>query len=127
MEAPMRLRVSATIATASLLSLFLAAPLSAQTVTFRPYIEPGDNGPFGPKDQMIVTWQTDESHPLPSAYTVQFGKSSNQLDSATVNARVVDNYLAADPQFAALTLPFRYGAHSNYTAVLSNLDYDRTY
>src|SRR5215813_10597646 len=123
----MRLRASASIATACLFSLFLAAPLCAQTVTFRPYIEPGDNGPFGAKDQMVVTWQTDESHPLPSAYTVQFGKSSTQLESASVDARVVDNYLSVDPQFAALTLPFRYGAHSNYTAVLSNLDYDRTY
>jgi len=123
----MRLRASASIATACLFSLFLAAPLCAQTVTFRPYIEPGDNGPFGAKDQMVVTWQTDESHPLPSAYTVQFGKSPTQLESATVDARVVDNYLSVDPQFAGLTLPFRYGAHSNYTAVLRNLEYDRTY
>src|SRR5215467_1625698 len=108
MEAPMRLRASIPIAIASLISLFAAAPLAAQTVSFRPYIEPGDNGPFGAKDQMVVTWQTDESHPLPSAYTVQFGKSASHLESATVNARVVDNYLSVDPQFAALTLPFRY-------------------
>src|SRR5215471_1093977 len=123
----MRLRASTSIATVSLLSLFLAAPINAQTVTFRPYIEPGDNGPFGAKDQMVVTWQTDESHPVPSAYTVQFGKTLTQLESATVNARVVDNYLSADPQFSALVLPFRYGAHSNYTAVLRNLDYDSAY
>ena len=123
----MRLCASTSMATASLFSLFLAAPLGAQTVTFRPYIEPGDNGPFGAKDQMVVTWQTDESHPLPSAYTVQFGKSPTRLESATVDARVVDNYLSADPQFSALVLPFRYGAHSNYTAVLRNLQYDRTY
>ena len=123
----MRLRASIPTAIASLLSLFIAAPLAAQTVTFRPYIEPGDNGPFGAKAQMVVTWQTDESHPLPSAYTVQFGKSLAHLDSVMVNARVVDNYLSADPQFSGLTLPFRYGAHSNYTAVLGNLDYDRTY
>jgi hypothetical protein len=123
----MRLRASISIATASLLSLFLTASLCAQTVTFRPYIEPGDNGAFGAKDQMVVTWQTDESHPLPSAYTVQFGESPARLESATVDARVVDNYLSADPQFSALVLPFRYGAHSNYTAVLRNLQYDRTY
>src|SRR5215475_4273321 len=123
----MKLRASTSIATASLLSLLLATPLAAQTVTFRPYIEPGDNGPFGARDQMVVTWQTDESHPLPSAYTVQFGKSSTQLESAPVNARVVDNYLSADPQFSGLVLPFRYGAHSNYTAVLQGLEYDTTY
>ena len=58
----MRLRASVSIATASLLSLFLAASLCAQTVTFRPYIEPGDNGPFGAKDQMVVTWQTDDGN-----------------------------------------------------------------
>src|SRR5215471_21634290 len=109
--------------------LFVASvgSLSAQTVTFFPYIEPGDNGPFGPKDQMIVTWQTNESSPVTSAYSVQFGKSLTTLQNAAVNARVVDNYLASDPQFSALVLPFAYGAHSNYTAVLQGLDYDTTY
>jgi len=43
-------------------------------VTYLPYIQPGDNGPFGAKDQMIVTWQTNESSPVTSAYSVQFGK-----------------------------------------------------
>src|SRR5215831_3728240 len=112
---------------AVLLLLLCAAPVGAQTVTFRPYIQPGDNGPFGPTDQMVVVWQTDEANPTTSAYAVQFGTSLGSLVSAPVNARVVDNYLAADPQFSSLTLPFRYGAHSNYTAVLSDLSYDATY
>ena len=123
----MRLRASTTIATVFLLLLFSVAPLRAQTVTFRPYIQPGDNGPFGIKDQMVVTWQTDESHPSSSAYTVQFGESMTHLESAAVSARIVDNYLSADPQFASVSLPFKYGAHSNYTAVLSDLEYDRIY
>src|SRR5262245_6620724 len=104
-----------------------AVPLAAQTVTFRPDIMPGDNGPFGEKDQMIDTWQTNESHPALTPYSVQYGRSLDALMQALVNARVVDNYLAADPQFSALTLPFKYGAHSNYTAVLSNLNYNTTY
>jgi hypothetical protein len=109
------------------LSVKAAVSLPPQTVTFLPYIEPGDNGPFGPKDEMVVTWQTDEATPVTSAYSVEFGKSLPSSQFATVNARVVDNYLTADPQFAGLTLPFRYGAHSNYTAVLSGLDYDTDY
>ena len=32
-----------------------------------------------------------------------------------------------DAQFASLTLAFKYGTHSDYTAVLSDLDYDTTY
>src|SRR5271167_1133441 len=92
-----------------------AGSLWAQAVTFSPYIQAGDNGSFGPKDQMIVTWQTDESHPAPAAYAVEFGESHSRLKSAPISARVVDNYLSADPQFSALVLPFRYGAHSNYT------------
>src|ERR1700674_3356059 len=99
-----------------------ADSLWAQVVTFPPYIQTGDNGSFGPKDQMIVTWQTDESHPAPNAYAVEFGETLSTLEPAPISARVVDNYLSADPQFSALVLPFRYGAHSNYTAVLSDLE-----
>src|SRR5215831_2818310 len=109
------------------LSATAAVSLPPQAVTFLPYIEPGDNGPFGPKDKMVVTWQTNEVSPVTSAYSVVFGKSLASPQTAVVNARVVDNYLAADPQFSSLTLPFLYGAHSNYTAVLRDLDYDTTY
>jgi uncharacterized repeat protein (TIGR01451 family) len=42
-------------------------------------------------------------------------------------ARVVDNYLSADPQFSALALPAPYGAHANYTAVLPGLEFDTQY
>src|SRR6516164_7432480 len=108
-------------------SVTAAVSLPPQAVVFLPYIEPGDNGPFGPKDKMVVTWQTNEVAPVTSAYSVQFGTTLTSPQSAVVNARVVDNYLTADPQFAGLNLPFSYGAHSNYTAVLSNLDYDTAY
>jgi hypothetical protein len=111
----------------SVLAVKSAVSLPTQMVTYLPYIQPGDNGPFGPKDQMIVTWQTNESSPVTAAYSVQFGKSLTTLQTAPVQARVVDNYLASDPQFSALVLPFAYGAHSDYTAVLQGLDYDTTY
>jgi uncharacterized repeat protein (TIGR01451 family) len=115
-----------------IVGLFMAVSVSLSaptvTVTFMPYIQPGDNGPFGAKDQMVVTWQTNEFVPVTSAYTVQFGTSQSSLTTtAPVSGRVVDNYLAADPQFSGLVLPFAYGAHSNYTAVLSDLDYNSTY
>jgi hypothetical protein len=116
-----------TYSSAVLLVMMLVAPVAGQTVSYQPYIEPGDNGPFGATDQMVVTWQTNEASPVPGAYSVQYGKSLGSLGPATLAARVVDNYLAADGQFSALTLPFRYGAHSNYTAVLRGLDYDTTY
>ena len=64
--------------------LFRVIPVtvSAQTVTYLPYIQPGDNGPFGPKDQIVVAWQTDESVPVTSAYSVQFGRSLVVLQPA---------------------------------------------
>src|ERR1700694_6018439 len=111
----------------SLLLTTFAVSASAQTVTFLPYIQPGDNGPFGPKDQMVVAWQTDESVPVPSRYSVQYGKALGDLMPAVLTARVVDNYLSADAQLSGLTLPFKYGAHSNYSAVLGHLRYDTTY
>ena len=107
-----RLRVHSTVLLASLLAI-VSIPLAAQTVTYSPYIQPGDNGPFGSKDQMVVTWQTDEPVPGAAAYSVQFGTSLASLSPAVVSGRVVDNYLAADSQFTALVLPNKYGAHSN--------------
>jgi hypothetical protein len=56
-----------------------AHPAAAQVVTFRPYIQPGDNGPFAQTDQMVVAWQTDEARPAASAYSVRFGKNLAQL------------------------------------------------
>src|SRR5262249_35067510 len=81
----------------------------------------------GPTDQIVVAWQTDESQPVTNAYTVEFGKSAASMTPAPVSARVVDDYLSADAQFAGLTLPFKYGAHSNYSAMLKNLEYGATY
>jgi uncharacterized repeat protein (TIGR01451 family) len=98
-----------------------------QKVTFAPYIQLGDNGAFGPSDQIVVAWQTDETSPKPSAFKVEFQSEHSDYDRGSVvpQARIVDNYLAADP--ALPTIPGAYGAHSNYTAVLSGLRYDNVY
>ena len=102
-----------------------APAATAQEVPYKPYIELGDAGAFGTKDQMIVAWQTDESAPNPSGYTVEFGTTPSYGASVTPSGRVVDNYLSAD-----LTLPVpptASGPHSNYAAILKNLAYDTTY
>jgi len=40
------------------------APVAfAQHVTFPPYLQLGDNGPFGPSDQIVIAWQADEAPP----------------------------------------------------------------
>jgi hypothetical protein len=103
----------------------LTSSAFAQNVTYKPYIQPGDNGPFGPTDQMVIAWQTDESSPNASAYSVEFGKSTSYGRSVTPQARVVDNYLAADPSLPVP--PTSSGPHSNYSAVLADLQYDTTY
>ena len=111
------IRVLATIA--------VAPAAFGQHVTFSPYIQLGDNGAFGSSDQIVVAWQTDETSPATSAYKVEFNATGAERQSVTPNARVVDNYLAADPSLPAI--PTAYGAHSNYTAVLSGLSYDTRY
>ncbi len=101
---------------------------AAPTVTFQPYIQPGDNGAFGPTDQIVIAWQTDETAPNPTGFSVSFTPSVlNAPSIVTPRGRVVDNYLSADPALAALTIPTAYGAHSNYYALLSGLAYDTTY
>jgi uncharacterized repeat protein (TIGR01451 family) len=99
----------------------------AQTVTYAPYIQLGDNGTFGPTDQIVIAWQTNETSPKPGNYAVSYGLTSATGSSATITGRVVDNYLSADPTLAALSIPTAYGAHVNYYAVLSGLNYATTY
>jgi hypothetical protein len=116
-------------------SAALSPAVFGQQVTFAPYLQLGDNGPFGPTDQIVVAWQTDEASPKASAYKVEFRQaqsaesefrqSHGERHTVVPKARVVDNYLAADPSLPAVA--GAYGAHSNYTALLSGLRYDTEY
>jgi hypothetical protein len=104
--------------------------LSAQLVTYQPYIQPGDSGPFGATDQMLVVWQTNETAPHAGAYSVWFADNPDFKKATQVSpvARVVDNYLTADPAvFGALLIPTAYGAHTDYYAALTGLKYDTQY
>ncbi len=103
----------------------LAPAVFGQQVTFAPYIQLGDNGAFGPTDQIVIAWQTDESKPKASAYKVEFQTTQRDGRFITPQARVIDNYLAADPSLPVI--PGAYGAHSNYTAVLTGLRYNTQY
>jgi uncharacterized repeat protein (TIGR01451 family) len=111
---------------ALIVAFFSLAPRAAgQNITYKPYIQPGDNGPFGATDQMVIAWQTDEASPNPSAFTVQFGESPSYGRSITPQGRVVDNYLSADPSLPVP--PTASGPHSNYAAILTGLEYNTTY
>jgi hypothetical protein len=104
------------------------APLAfSQQVTFAPYIQLGDNGPFGATDQIVIAWQTDETAPKAAAYGVelQLAKGAAHAVAVVPEARVIANYLAADSSLP--TVAGAYGAHSNYTAVLRGLEYDTNY
>jgi hypothetical protein len=103
----------------------LPSVAAGQNVTYKPYIQPGDNGPFGAKDQMVIAWQTDEASPNPGAFTVRFGTSVSYSQTVMPQGRVVDNYLSADP--ALPVPPTASGPHSNYAAVLNGLEYNTTY
>jgi hypothetical protein len=104
-----------------------APAVFSQQVTFAPYIQLGDNGPFGATDQIVIAWQTDEAAPRSSAYQVELqeAKGDRRVVGAVPIARVIDDYLAADPSLPAVA--GAYGAHSNYTAVLGGLKYDTEY
>src|SRR6266403_1484261 len=116
------------LAVVSLTSAVLIAPTAfAQVVTYKPYIQPGDNGPFGDSDQIAVAWQTNEAAPKASAYSVEFGKSTSYGRTVTPQARVVDNYLSVDPALASLVQATASGPHANYSAVLADLEYNTTY
>src|SRR5580698_9739732 len=69
---------------------------SGQQVTFFPYVQLGDNGPLGATDQVVIAWQTNATTPAGS-YQVNFGTTNSFGATVTPSARVVDNYVAADP------------------------------
>jgi len=123
----LRLKHAVALMLAAAFPSTLASAVAATTVTYQPYIQPGDNGPVGASDQMLIAWQTDDTAPNAAAYTVTFSKDLSYSQAVSPAGRVVDNYLAADPQFSSLALPNPYGAHSDYSAVLKGLDYDTTY
>ena len=106
-------------------SILLAQVALSQNVTYKPYIQIGDNGPFGSQDQMVIVWQTDEATPEVGSYSVDFGQTPSYGRTASSQARVVDNYLSADPTLPVP--PTAPGAHSDYYAVLQNLEYDTVY
>src|SRR5579871_6622675 len=126
------MNISRTISLLAVSAVFAlsSSGLKAQVVTYQPYIQPGDSGPFGPSDQMVVAWQTNEMVPNPGAYSVSVAKDLNfeKSTQVPVAGRVVDNYLAADPGvFGSLVIPTAYGAHSDYYAMLTGLKYDTDY
>ena len=103
--------------------------LSAQQVTYQPYIQPGDAAGFGAADQMVIAWQTNQVTPNAGAYLIFYGTDSELKHATQIHptGRVVDNYLSADPVLAALSIPTAYGAHTDYYALLSGLKYDTRY
>jgi hypothetical protein len=122
--------------TASLQRLgWLAASLAGGTaylvaaggpsVTYKPYVQPGDAGPMGTTDQMIIVWQTDEMIPNPGAFAVDFGPTLEYGHAAVVSGRVVDNYLAAGSGLPVP--PTAPGPRVNYTAVLRELEFETVY
>ena len=100
MSSQNRLRNAILNASTAAASLWLlTASLCGQQVTFQPYIQPGDASGFGPNDQMVIAWQTDESSPNSSAYVIEWATDPDFRHSWTVHpcGRAVDNYLSADP------------------------------
>jgi uncharacterized repeat protein (TIGR01451 family) len=120
-----RLRVVAASLAAAVCVAAVPSSARAVQVTYQPYIQPGDASGFSRHDLMVIAWQTDERSPSPDSYRVSFGRG-DQLDQQTVAAgRVVNDYLSADP--ALPHPPNAPGAHVNYHAVLSGLEYATTY
>src|SRR5260370_16691406 len=61
---------SAWAAVLALVVAFSLVPRAAgQNVTYKPYIQPGDNGSFAPADQMVIPCPTHELSPNPALFT----------------------------------------------------------
>jgi hypothetical protein len=125
----MKLRTSSVLVLVAFL-VATSCALSAQVVIYLPYIQPGDSGPFGTSDQMVIAWQTNETSPEPAAYSVSVANNPEyqQAKQFSVAGRAVDNYLSADPDvFGSLSIPTACGPHVDYYAVLTGLEFGRQY
>src|SRR5260370_2575547 len=90
-----------------------ALAAGAPTITYQPYVEPGDASRLEDSDQLVIAWQTDEAIPNPAAFAVDFGRSHDYGRIAMASGRVVDNYLAADRTLPVP--PTAPGPRVNYT------------
>jgi len=115
----------ATAVAAALCCLTSVPAAAASPVTYQPYVQPGDADAQAKRDVKVIAWQTDESMPNPSAYTVKFGTGPGAHQSATVQGRVVNDYLSADSNLPVPTTAS--GPHVNYHATLTGLKVDTTY
>ena len=100
-------------------------PALALEVTYQPYMQPGDGSSFKAHDVKVIAWQTDEPTANAAPYTVEYGLTTNYNHKASVEGRIVDNYLSADPSLPIPTTAS--GPHVNYYATLGGLQYDKTY
>src|SRR5215472_520003 len=107
----------------------LTSGVQGLEVTYPPYIQPGDAASFGPTDQMVVAWQTDETGPSNTAYVIRYGMEADLEHAVEMHptGRVVDNYLSVDPLFSAFPISTAYGVHTDYYGVLAGLKYDSRY
>jgi hypothetical protein len=125
---PVRARARAVCASALARWLLIAGvqvSLAAPSITYAPYIQPGDAGALGAPEQIVIAWQSDESTPHSSAYKVEFGQGAGLDRQASVAGRIVDQYLAAE---RALPIPpTAYGPHTNYVSKLRGLALDTVY
>ena len=74
---------------------------------------------------MVVAWQTNETAPKTSAYKVEVWKQGGR--KRVVPPQAAWSTTIWQPIRRCRRFPEAYGAHSNYTAVLSGLAYDTEY
>jgi predicted phosphodiesterase len=71
----------------SVLILALAAPLGAQTILVKPYIQPGDGATLAGTDVKVVAWLTDQT---PGEFTVEYAAKGQPARIAKVERVALD-------------------------------------
>jgi acid phosphatase type 7 len=79
--------------------LVLAAPLSAQTVLVKPYVQPGDGRGLSGSDVKVLTWLTDQK---PVEFTVEYGVRGQPMQRAKAE-RIALDFAPAKPKKATPT------------------------
>jgi hypothetical protein len=65
----------------------LAAPLSAQTVLVKPYVQPGDGRALSGADVKVLSWVTDQK---PAEFTVEYGVKGRPMQAVKTERLALD-------------------------------------
>lgn len=99
---------------------WITAPLAAQQVIVKPYVQPGDAGSSRTGEELVICWLTDQT---PGDFGVEYGLADGPMQAASPE-RVALDFAPAEAGRTGSTPPEREQHYFRYAARLTGLPLD---